>query len=161
MSQAIELIANPSQAIDRVDELQDEIEVALYNRTNKLTQMFADRVRQNLSGDVLQTRSGDLLGSVEQIGPNATGDEIVSTVQAGGDAAPYGIVHEHGGEREYMIYPVNGRALAFEIDGKLAFFASVRHPPLPARPWFGPVEEEMAAIWGDELQEAISEVVGR
>jgi hypothetical protein len=160
MPNPIELLINIPEVTEGIERLSDEIEVALYRKTQQLTHMFAERVRANLSGEVLKERSGKLLATVQEVGPNATGTEIVASVQAGGDEAPYGIVHEMGGEKEYPIYPVNAKALAFEIDGKLQFFASVRHhPPLPKRSWFGIVEEEMAATWGDELQQSIGEVL--
>jgi hypothetical protein len=161
MPEPIELIINVQEVLGRIEDIEAEIEVALYARTQRLTHMFAERVRQNLSGDVLQERSGKLLGTVMEVGPTATGSEIISSVQAGGDEAPYGIVHEKGGERWYMIYPVNGRALAFEINGKTVFAASVHHPPAERRPWFEPVVDEISALWGDELQAAIGEVFKR
>ena len=161
MADPIELLIDSSAAARRTEEVADEIEVAIYARVQKLTHLMAERVRANLSGEVLQGRSGKLLGTVQEIGPTASGDEITSTVQAGGDEAPYGIVHEKGGERWYMIYPKNARALAFEIDGKLHFFASVHHPPAERRPWFQPAEDEITAIYGDELQQAINEVLAR
>lgn len=161
MSAAIELIIDASAAIENVETLMDEIEVALYNRSQMLNHMFAEKVRANLTGGVLQEKSGKLLGTVMEHGPYATGTDIQTTVDAGGEEAPYGIVHEKGGERYYMIYPVDRKALAFEMNGKLCFFAAVNHPPAERRPWFEPVEDEMRALWGDELQQAISEVLPR
>lgn len=161
MANPLELIIDASGPIENLETIEDEIEVALYARTQKLNHLFAEKVRQNLSGDVLNVKSGDLLGSVLEEGPNATGGEIVASVTAGGDEAPYGIIHERGGQSEYDIYPVNRQALMFELNGKTVFAHSVHHPPLPQRPWFDPVVVEMMALWQDELQEAIGEVLAQ
>jgi hypothetical protein len=158
MAGILELVIDASTPVEDIQAYQDAIEVALYARTQQLTHMFAERVRANLSGEVLQSRSGRLLGTVMEQGPYATGDSIQSGVIAGGEEAPYGIVHEKGGIDFYTIYPVNRKALAFEMNGKMCFFASVNHPPALERPWFGPVADEMMALWGDELQAAIGEV---
>jgi hypothetical protein len=143
MAAPLELIIDASGPIENLETIADEIEVALY------------------AGDVLNVKSGALLGSVMEEGPNATGGEIVATVTAGGDEAPYGIIHERGGQSEYDIYPVNRQALMFELNGKTVFAHSVHHPPLPQRPWFDPVVVEMMALWQDELQEAIGEVLAQ
>lgn len=159
MSQAIELVIDLSEVSAGIQEVGERVVEALWQRTQLLNHIFAERVRRNLSGEVLQTRSGALLGTVAEQGPSVTDSGITASVTAGGEAAPYGIVHEHGGEKWYMIYPVNKRALAFEMNGKMVFAASVHHPPLPKRSWFGSVEEEMRDGWGAELQNAIGEAL--
>lgn len=51
---------------------------------------------KKLEGQVLQHRSGKLIGSIRQHVVDE-GSEIVVVVQGGGGVAPYGYVHEYGG----------------------------------------------------------------
>lgn len=146
-------------ALDYIDVTEDQLFEALYAKMSELNNQLAEKIRQNLSGDVLNQKSGALYGTVVERGPYAVDDALETVVEAGGDAAPYGIVHEKGGEKEYLIQAINARALAFEVNGKMVFARSVIHPPLPARPWFGPATEEMEPVIAEELQKTMNEVM--
>lgn len=71
------------------------------------------RVQQKLSGEVLQARSGRLLGSVNKTPTTQSGNTISGSVTAGAGPAFYGAIQEVGGTRSYEIKPVNKLALAF------------------------------------------------
>jgi hypothetical protein len=160
MAESIELIAHAEAALASTDVALEQLEAALHNRLAALMHQLAEKVRLNLSGDVLQERTGRLLGTVAEHGPYEVDGGLEATVDAGGDAAPYGIVHEEGGTRDYIIQAVNKRSLAFEMNGKMVFARSVIHPPAEKRPWFGPAVDEMRPLIVEGLQEAINEVTG-
>lgn len=114
------------------------------------------RVQQKLSGGVLQTRSGHLLGSAnkEPTIISGSGKQIIGSVSAGaGLAMKYASVHEKGGRGWYDIYPVKAKALAWTPTGGLPwatkrgviFAKHVHHPPLPKRSYMQSSLDEMRA----------------
>jgi hypothetical protein len=95
------------------------IVASVNERTRELMAELVSRVRSKLSGEVLQTRTGKLLGSVKTI-EGMAGDRVYGYVIAGGAGlGVYPDVHEYGGRDYYDIYPVNRRALAFFPTGTL------------------------------------------
>lgn len=159
MADSIEIVVNTSQAQAYIKRKRDMLTDMIAVRMDKVNQLFSDRVRQNLSGDVLQTRSGSLLGSVRQEPAQISGDLIIGAVTAGGEEAPYGIYFEEGGTGYYEIRPVQARVLAFMSQGRQMFAAVVNHPPTPKLSWFGvevePAKEEMDT----QLNEVFTEVL--
>jgi len=77
------------------------------------------RVQQKLSGEVLQHRSGKLLGSVTKAPIETSGNKIVGIVSAAGGPAFYGRIQEAGGTRQYDIVPRFKKALAFFPGGSV------------------------------------------
>ena len=77
------------------------------------------RVQQKLSGQVLEHRSGKLLGSVEKRPIQVTESAVSGRVTAAGGPAFYGRVQEKGGTRTYDILPKNKKALAFFPGGSV------------------------------------------
>lgn len=122
--------------------------------------MLADRVRENLSGEVLKVQSGALLGTVKEVPATQSGDIIESGVIAGGDDAPYGIYFEMGGTGWYDITPKTAEFLSFiGSSGARVFTKMVNHPPIPHLPWFGPAVDEVGPTYQDELQTVFNEVL--
>ena len=81
------------------------------------TMLQSHIVNDKLSGQVLHHRTGKLAASVRVIRAVISGSSISGGVQAAGGAAWYGVVQEKGGTREYDIFPVNKKALAFFPQG--------------------------------------------
>jgi hypothetical protein len=132
----------------------------LTSRINMVNIMLADRIRGNLSGEVLKTGSGRLLGTVKQIPAGLRGSVLISGgVTAGGPEAPYGIFFEEGGRGFYKIVPVEARVLAFMHEGEKIFARAVNHPPTPFKPWFGPPVAEAQIDMALQLKQAMSEVL--
>lgn len=77
------------------------------------------RVQEKLSGEVLEHRSGKLVGSVQHPPVEADESKILGRVTAAGGPAFYGRIQEAGGTRTYDIYPVNKLALAFFPSGSV------------------------------------------
>lgn len=140
-------------------------------------------IQAELSGPVLQTRTGVLLRSVEATTtPVWTGD-IVSSVVGIDDGQPsfkYGIVHEMGGKGWYDIFPKNKLALAFDVSADMPWggifttgkdakaikranstvVAHVHHPPAEKRPYIAPAVAEFEQIFYDDLKTALANVLG-
>jgi hypothetical protein len=115
----------------------DLVTVKLREKVELLQHLLADKIRANLSGGILQARSGKLLGSVQELPIEINGQIVDGPVQVGGPDIPYGAVLEHGGKRSYDIVPVNKKYLAFMIDGKQIFTKLVHRTPLLARHYVG------------------------
>lgn len=160
MADAIELLVNIEQAQEYANDRRDALVDMLATRIDAVDQMMADRVRENLSGGVLQTRTGKLLSTVMQEPAQISGNEITAAVTAGGDAAPYGIYFEEGGAGYYDIVPINARVLAFMAEGQMIFAKMVHHPPIPKLPWFQPAVDEAAEEMEAQLNQVIGEVLG-
>lgn len=75
------------------------------------------RIQEKLSGDVLQQRTGTLIGSITKQPTVQQGNRIIGSVTGAGKPAEYGIVQERGGTHTFEILPVNKQALAFFPSG--------------------------------------------
>src|SRR5579872_2012237 len=91
----------------------DRVTARVREKVELLQHLLADKIRANLSGDILQVRSGKLLGSVKELPIEIDNGVVHGPVQVGGPDIPYGPVLEHGGTRNYNIVPVNKQYLAF------------------------------------------------
>ena len=116
-----------------LDNSSDRVTAKLREKVELLQHLLADKIRANLSGEILQVRSGKLLGSVQELPIEVNGLVVDGPIQVGGPDIPYGAVLEHGGLKNYDIVPVNKKYLAFMIDGKQIFTKLVHRTPLLAR----------------------------
>lgn len=153
MADTIELSVNIEQVKDYTESRRQALIDVLSGRIDSTNAAFVERVKGNLSGAVLQQRTGKLLSSVMQEPTQLDGDDLVAAVTAGGDLAPYGIYFEEGGTGYYEIRPINARVLAFMGAGGMMFAKIVNHPPIPKLPWFAPE----VAVGRDEMTTALNE----
>ena len=111
----------------------DTLSRAVEAKAEILRDALLAKVEANLSGDVLQTRSGALKASiVADLVADAT--SIVASVASAG--VPYAAIQERGGVTPpHDIVPVKARALAFAGTGGAMFARRVHHPgsKIPAR----------------------------
>ena len=99
---------------------------ALVARADALRAMLEDRIRQNLSGDILATRSGALLNSISSDLEDDGTDLVVEAQSAG---VPYAAILEYGGKTAaHDIVAVKAGALAFMAGGARHFAKVVHHP---------------------------------
>lgn len=136
-------IEGDQQLTDALNSRSDLVINSLYERIRKAQRLLADKVRVNLSGDILQVRSGTLLGSVTEQPIEKLGKVVTGEVTVGNENTPYAPVQERGGRRAYKIVPVNRKYLVFQIDGKTIITKLVRRQPLPARYYFGKAVDEV------------------
>lgn len=159
MADAVQISLNVDQAKAYVEGRRQTLVDMLADRIDVVNAMMADRVKGNLSGAVLQTKTGKLLSTVMQEPAQISGDIITGAVTAGGEAAPYGIYFEKGGTGYYDIVPVNARVLAFMGAGKTIFAKMVHHPPTPHLPWFGPEVDTASDEMATQLNQVFQEVL--
>jgi hypothetical protein len=159
MGKAFTITDSAANVIEYVEAKKTLARQVLADRIDLVNGMMADRVRSNLSGDVLNAVSSKLMGTVRQIPTRFLGSSIIAgSVTAGGAEAPYGIYFEEGGTHSYKILPIHGKVLAFMVEGQKVFARAVTHPPTPFKPWFGPAAEEFQAYMAQQLQAAMAEV---
>lgn len=137
MPDPLELRVDIEALEDFFGEQRDIVAEMMAERIDAVTAMFAERLSDNLLGQILQKRTGNLLSTVATTPAATTSDTVEGSAQAGGDAAPYGAMLNVGGERWYQIVPKNADFLRFiGADGKAIFAKIVNHPPVPYLPWF-------------------------
>lgn len=141
----------PAYAENKLDQLNE----AFTAKLDRLSEELQRRIKGELSGGILQSRSGKAANSVEILPAAQSGDIIEGGVSAGGDLAPYLIFQEEGTKGPYTIR-AKGKALAFMLSGKLSFFKSVQHPGLPARRPVGQTFDAMK----DEILAGLQAVPG-
>ena len=134
----------------------DQVTAALHDRAAALQQRLLDKVASNLSGDVLQSRSGALKASiVADLAADADG--IAATIASTG--VPYAAIQEYGGTTApHDIVPVKARALAFAG----GFAARVHHPGsvIPARAPLGGALEALRDEIAGGLKDAVRAALG-
>lgn len=159
MPDTIELSVSVEQLQEYVESRRASLVDVLAGRIDATNASFADWVKGNLTGGVLQQRSGKLLSTVMQEPAQLDGETLYGAVTAGGDLAPYGIYFEEGGTGYYEIRPINARVLAFMSGGQQLFARVVNHPPIPHLPWFGPEVITGTQEMTQSLNEGIAEVL--
>ena len=109
----------------RLDALPETIAARLAQELARLGDVLRDRVERNLSGGVLQRRSGRLVASIA-VDVERTG--LGASVSVSSDA-PYAAIHEYGGTiPARTILPQSARVLAFPWRGQQRFFKRVSLP---------------------------------
>ena len=116
------------------------------------------RIQQKVTGELLQQRTGKLARSIEMIPAAVNGDVIEGAVQGGGGTALYAKFQEYGTSGPYEIAPNKVKALAFMLNGKIAFAKRVVHPGLPARSFMRSTFQEMQPEIVAELQAVPREI---
>lgn len=158
-SKVLELTLDPSQAIAYAQAKKSELEIALMERVDWFNQLLLARVQNNLGGQVLNFRTGNLFTSARRIPATNNGGEISGEVNAGGSQAPYGIYHELGGVQPYLIFANPRAALFFQMNGKNIFAKYVEHPAIKKRPWFQPAIDATITEIQPGLQQTVNEVL--
>ncbi len=116
------------------------------------------RFNRNLSGDVLNMKSGALAASI-----GVTIEESTASVSVQISTSPdvkYAAIHEFGGTiPPHQIVPDKAKALAFLVGGKQAFAARVQLPAvtMPKRSYMRSALAEMADEIREEFNAAIIE----
>jgi hypothetical protein len=116
----------------------------------------AAEIQRKLSGEVLQVRSGRLLGSVQINPPEADGEFITGSVQAGGEDVPWGVFQEYGTSGPYTIEASAAKALAFEVGGETVFAKSVTHPGLEERSFMRSTADDLRDQGYEDYQTAVA-----
>lgn len=104
----------------------DLVKAALIEEAQSMRADLETRIRDKLSGEVLNVRSGALLASISTR-VEEDGDDIVITAASSG--VSYAAILENGGKTAaHDIVAVKAKALAFLAHGAQHFAKSVHHP---------------------------------
>jgi phage gpG-like protein len=141
----------------RLDALPDQLRAALTAKVQALAEaLYAQVVGVNLSGSVLNARSGALRDSV-QIDVQAENARIDATIYSNGDV-PYAAILEFGGKTAaHEILPGKASALAFLANGKQVFARKIQHAGsnFAARSYLGGALDEASGEIGSTLREVV------
>lgn len=124
--------------------------------TRQTIELQAHVIRDKLSGQVLNVRSGDLRRSIQEEAPLTEGTGVFGRVFSSGDVK-YARIHEYGGRTApHDIVPNKAEALAFMIGGKQVFAKVVHHPgsQMPERSFLRSALADRAVEIGSALKEA-------
>ncbi len=142
---------------ERLGDLPERLRAALADKVDALAQnLFAQVVGVNLTGGVLNARSGRLRDSIEILA-SGRGQEIGAEILSNGEV-PYAAIQEFGGKTAaHEILPDKARVLAFVINGKQVFARSIQHPGslIPARSYLRSALDEQR----DDIVQDLSDVV--
>lgn len=88
------------------------------NKMDQLDLQLQQKIQnEKLQGQVLEHRTGKLVGSIRFIKAKVDGEVVEGGVEGAGGPAFYGRYQNYGTEREYEIVPRNKKALAFIPSG--------------------------------------------
>ena len=138
----------------KIADLEPKIREAVEKKMKALTDQMYQKVQENVSGKVLQKRTGALARAIAK-SVSTDGNVTTGTVYVQ-PAGPKEFALEMGGTRSYAIYPVKRNFLAWEDGGDLVFVSKVlNHPPSKAFRYLQLALEEMTEIVPAELGEAV------
>jgi len=153
----IQVTISADGALGRLRALPQDLAARLAATVARLAQTLYERVEDNLSGAVLQRRSGRLAASiVQQV------DGLSASVGFAPAAVPYGAAQEFGADLcAHLIAVKNARALAFVVAGKRVFAKRVWFPGahLPERSFLRSALADLAPEIGAEIAAAVAESV--
>jgi hypothetical protein len=154
-------LTGADQIAARWASFDQRIRQGLEQAMTRLGDDLEARVLDNLSGLVLQQRSGRLAAAQEAV---VTSDGGAVSVGVGFDPAdvPYGAIQEYGGTtRAHLIAAKRGGALAFTVGGRLVFAKRVQHPGsvIPERSYLRAALADMAGEGSDQIASSVSEAV--
>ena len=138
----------------------DALLAAVRDKVAELQQRLLAKVEANLSGDVLQTRSGALKSSVA-VALDIDADGVAASIISEG--VPYAAIQEYGGHTAaHDIVPVKAKALAFAGGGGSVIARRVHHPGslIPARAPFGSALAALHDEISDGLKQAVATALG-
>jgi phage gpG-like protein len=143
----------------QLDALPDALRGALAEKANAQAQaLFEQVVGVNLSGGVLNVRSGALRDSI-QMQPTQDGETFGAEVYSEGVA--YAAIQEYGGKTAaHEILPDKARVLAFMMNGRKVFARRVEHPgsQIAAHAYLRSALDEQAGEIEDNLTATIAEL---
>jgi hypothetical protein len=139
----------------RLERLKERITSRVAAGLHSPFEKLRERIADNLQGGKVNVRSGALAGSLEEPVSETEADGTVhGTLSMGKDIAH--AVPLELGAIAHVISARDKRALMYEMaTGEKMFSASVQHPGLRARNYFGDPVEAMASEFRDAVHDAV------
>ncbi|WP_158810114.1 hypothetical protein [Beijerinckia sp. L45] len=138
----------------------DAVLAALAVKAETFRAALATKVDANLTGGVLQTRSGALRASIQAA---LAADAAAITITLESTGVVYAAIQEYGGRTAaHDIVATKALALRFAGAGGPAFAKRVHHPGsmIPARSYLGSALAELQAEIADGLKAALLDALG-
>jgi hypothetical protein len=150
------------EVLVNLESIPKKIHAAIEAKLDEQVALLREKVVENLSGKVLNSKSGALIealvSGVEKIGSGLIGFVAVESTDQKVQA--YAMAHEYGGKGSYEIVPVNKRVLRFVgKNGDIIFVPYVYHPPMPERSYLRSALAEMAPEIEAALRDAIRDAL--
>ena len=113
----------------RIDSIGRRLRVATEKKMIELTDIMYEKVLENLSGKILNKRSGELFASIHK--ENAASSDIYVGDVYVSPATAKAWALEKGGKAYYPIEPTKASVLRFYWDktAQMEYFSHVDHPP--------------------------------
>ena len=150
------------EVLVRLDGFPRRLRDVLDLKFRELVDELRLKVMENLSGKVLNTKSGALLGAVRS-GVEQLGSQLIGFVEidpANTTVKEYALVHEYGGKGSYEIVPVSKRMLRFiGKSGDVVFASYVLHPPAAERSYLRSAFIEMQPLITSGLEDALFDAI--
>lgn len=150
------------ELIVNLNKVPAAIQSQLEAKLKTLMQELKAKVVENLSGKVLNSKSGALAGSLLD-GVSHLGSSLIGFVEVNPEdpkVRAYAEVHEYGGKGYYEIVPVHKTVLRFvSKTGQIVFAPYVYHPPAAERSYLRSALAEMAPEIEAQLQEALADAL--
>ena len=144
-------------------QLPEEMRDVMREKIIDQTLAVYNKVRENLSGKILQIKSGQLLDSL-QISSRQEGRDYVGTVFIE-PVTPKALALEYGGKGDYIIEAMNKPNLIFWWEREARWFVGpmVNHPPSKEFAYLRSAMEEVNVEQGltTILDEAIQNTLGK
>lgn len=141
-------------------DLDQRFRGALENKFFALSEQLYRKVIENVSGTVLQQRSGELARSIWR-DVDIVGDTLTASVAVRPET-PKALALEFGGSKSYAIYPSKARVLHFFWDkvGAWVYLTGVSHPPSREFAYLRKALAELEPIVVSEMRDTAREVLG-
>ena len=139
---------------------EDAVLAALAAKAEIFREALAAKVDANLTGGVLQTRSGALRASIHAA---LEADATAITITLESTGVVYAAIQEYGGRTAaHDIVATKAQALHFAGAGGAAFAKRVHHPgsTIPARSYLGAALADLQADIADGLKAAVLDALG-
>ena len=158
---SLEVKVVDQELLVKLDELPAKLHALVREKLETEVSALRLKVQENLTGKVLNTKTGALLGAltsgVEELGNLLVG--FVAIEAQDQKVQAYAMAHEYGGKGYYEIVPVRKAILQFEYKGQIVRTPYVYHPPAQQRSYLRSALHEMSSEIEQGLNSAVQEAI--
>ncbi|HXP29714.1 MAG TPA: hypothetical protein VN832_01400 [Stellaceae bacterium] len=151
-------IIGDAAVLTRLGSFPERLQRRLSGVMTRLGVDLGDAVAENLSGRVLQRRSGKL-AQAQNVRLDEGAEGLMLSLGFDNATVPYGAIQEFGGTtRAHLIAAKQAKALAFSLGGQLVFAKRVNHPGsrIPAHSFLRSALAELAPEALATLRDAVA-----
>jgi phage gpG-like protein len=157
----IKITADTTELVRSFDRRSAAAQAAVTHAVRANAQGLVSRIRDKLSGQVLNVRSGALLQSITN-SDTAAGSGLIGNAIARDGSAQYARIQEYGGRVGIpQVAPQTAKVLAIEYQGRLVFakHAAAHIVDIPERSFMRSSLTEIEGRFRVEVRDAIDEAL--